>query len=725
LSTQFADWLRASHPDISPRAIEAVLRLAEEGATLPFIARYRKEATGNLDEVRIQAVLDGKQRFDEVIKRQAFLLEEIGSQQKLTPELERRIRSTFELDALEDLYLPYKKKRKTKAVLAREAGLEPLARWLWDVGHGARAETSPEELARRFVSEAVKDAAAALAGAQEIVVERLSESEELRTHVRRELLTRAAVRTGKGDKAQPSSKFEHYFGAQERVASLLRPASSHRYLAMRRGWEAGELTLSIGAAAGDSSFDERLLSPFERAAGAQRASPAQALLQKGARAALKTHVLPSVETQVHKALKEVADAAAIEVFAENVKKLLLAPPFGSRAVLGVDPGIRTGCKVALVDASGRYAGSGVFFTHADEARGRARHEVAELVRGGGVRAVAVGNGTAGRETEAFLRETMKAEGLDVPVVLVNESGASVYSASQAARDELPDLDVTVRGAVSIARRLQDPLAELVKVDPKAIGVGQYQHDVAQSALEKKLGSVVESAVNQVGVDLNTASAHLLAHVAGIGAALGKAVVQHREAKGLFRGRRQLLDVPRFSRKTFEQAAGFLRIRSSDQPLDGTGVHPERYAVLERFAAERGKRVDELLGAGAELVRQSAELREELGAFTFADIVAELEKPGRDPRETFVPFRFRDDVHALGDLTAGMVCPGVVTNVTNFGAFVDVGVHQDGLVHVSQLADRFVRDPREVVSPGDRVTVRVLSVSLEKRQIALSMKSSPH
>jgi protein Tex len=439
--------------------------------------------------------------------------------------------------------------------------------------------------------------------------------------------------------------------------------------------------------------------------------------------ALRVYVAPAIETELHKALRDIADAAAISVFAENVRKLLLAAPFGPKTVLGVDPGLRTGCKLAVVDASGKYVGSGLMHLESPAGKAAAAPILIDLVKRGGIVAVAVGNGTAGRETESFVREALRFGGMEqIPVVMVSEAGASVYSASDVAREEFPELDVTVRGAISIARRLQDPLAELVKIDPKSIGVGQYQHDVSQSGLKKGLDDVVDSCVNQVGVNLNTASMHLLARVSGIGPGLARAVVDRRAKLGLFKSRAELLEVPRFSQKAFEQAAGFLRIAEGPNPLDNTGVHPERYAALERLATRLEVAPAALLGAGVKLVKASRELKEELGAFTFEDVVKELEKPGRDPRDTFVPFSFRADIHKLDDLQPGMVCPGIVTNVTNFGAFVDIGVHQDGLVHISQLADKFVKDPREVVNAGDRVTVRVLEVKLDKQQIALTMKA---
>jgi protein Tex len=728
----FPAWFAKQHPQIPLAGAQAVLTLADGGATVPFIARYRKEQTGNLDEVAIRHVLETKERWDDIVKRQAFLVEEIGRQGKLTPELEARIRATFDDTVLEDIYLPYKLKRKTKAQTAREAGLEPLADWLWSAAHGEvdPAGQTPEARAAGFVDAAkgIADVAAALAGAADIVVERLSEDAALRQRVRTSLFERGYTRTRKGEKAKAPSRFENYFAYQEPVRELLKPAASHRYLAMRRGWMEEELVLSLGGPLGeDGTTDplaDELVAMFEAAAcpAAAAGFAGAPLLKRAARLALRGHVAPSIETEVHKALREVADTAAIAVFAENVRKLLMAAPFGSKAVLGVDPGLRTGCKLAVIDASGRYVGSGLMHLETPAGKAAAAPVLADLVKNGGIRAVAVGNGTAGRETETFVREALRHFQIDVPVVMVSESGASVYSASDAAREEFPDLDVTVRGAVSIARRLQDPLAELVKIDPKSIGVGQYQHDVSPSGLKKSLDAVVDSCVNQVGVNVNTASYHLLGRVSGIGPGLARAIVEHRAKAGLFKSRDALLEVPRFSRKTFEQAAGFLRVPDSAEPLDNTGVHPERYGALGRAATQLGVSTKELLGAGVKLVKQAASLKAELGAFTFEDVVRELEKPGRDPRETLVPFSFRADIHELKDLQPGMVCPGVVTNVTNFGAFVDIGVHQDGLVHISQLADKFVKDPKDVVSAGDRVTVRVLEVKLDKKQIALTMKS---
>jgi uncharacterized protein len=742
----FPDWFAARHPKIPLRSATAVLRLAEGGATVPFIARYRKEETGGIDEVAIREIIEADELWKEIIARQTFICAEIERQGKLSPELKDQIVATFDLVALEDLYLPYKQKRKTKAALAREAGLEPLATWIWECAHGAATPAPGETPAIRAQAfcggeTGVADVDAALEGAGDILVERLSEDAGLRQLVRTAYFDEGYVRTRKaaGDKAKPNSRFENYFAFQEPISALLAPASSHRYLAMRRGWMEEELVLTVGgplppdepveASAGASKTTapvdpllERLLGRFEAAACTVPAFAGAPLLKRAARLALRAHVVPAIENEVHKALRAVADEAAIAVFAENVRKLLLAAPYGPKAVLGIDPGIRTGCKLAVIDGAGAYVGSGLLHLETPRGKADAAPVLAELVVKGGIRAIAVGNGTAGRETETFVREALKHVGLDVPVVMVSESGASVYSASDVAREEFPELDVTVRGAISIARRLQDPLAELVKIDPKSIGVGQYQHDVSPQSLKKSLDFVVDSCVNQVGVNLNTASSHLLARVSGIGPGLARAIVERRAKAGLYRSRAELLEVPRFSQKTFEQAAGFLRISEASHPLDATGVHPERYGALERLAARLGVPVAGLLGAGVKLVKDAKDLKTELGAFTFEDVVKELEKPGRDPREGFVAFSYRADIHTLEDLQPGMACPGIVTNVTNFGAFVDIGVHQDGLVHISQLSDDFVKDPRQVVNAGDRVTVRVLEVKLDRKQIALTMKS---
>ncbi|MEN0058839.1 MAG: Tex family protein [Bdellovibrio sp.] len=705
-------------PTVSAKSAQAVIELAAEGATVPFIARYRKEKTGNLDEVQIRAVIEGHETYNEIVKRKAFLIKEIGEQNNLTADIQKRIELSWDLGELEEIYKPFKKKKKTKATIAREAGLEPLAQWIWDMGHGLIQDTLTMEMkAKNFLNPTAKinTYEEALKGAQDILVDKVANDVELRTFVAKNYNEkgRVVVKAAKGFK--PNSKYDMYKEFEEPVKTLLDAKNNHRYLALRRGWQEEELSVDIK---GD---DEDILRAYEKFATSTPDDAIGDYLKQGARLALNVYVLPSVVNEVHRMLKEKADSDAITVFAENVRKLLLASPYGPKCVLGVDPGLRTGCKVALIDKSGAFISHTVLYLLGDDAERKAKTLFAEVLKQIQIEAIAVGNGTAGRETESFLRKVLKELGKNIPVVMVSESGASVYSASETAREEFPDLDVTVKGAISIARRLQDPLAELVKVDPKSIGVGQYQHDVNQSQLKKSLEAVVESCVNNVGVDVNTASAALLSHVAGIGPALAKGIVEHRK-KSLFTDRAELLKVPKFSSKVFEQAAGFLRIPSGKQVLDSTGIHPERYQAVTDMAKDIGASLSEIIGEGAKkLLAQRTKWAQLVGEFTFDDIVKELEKPGRDPRDPFKVFQYRDDIMEVKDLKEGMICPGIVTNVTNFGAFVDIGVHQDGLVHISALSHKFVDDPRKVVNPGDHVTVKVLKVDTVKNQISLTMK----
>ena len=722
----FESFLSTHESSISALSAKAVLELKAEGATVPFIARYRKEKTGNLDEVQIQKVFDLKEEWEEVVSRQAYILGEIEKQGKLTDELKQKLSTTFDKNILEDLYLPYKQKRKSKATLGKEAGLEPLADWIWGVGHGSVTPAEGQTLdlwAFTFKNEekGFKDADSAISGATDILIERMSEDLALRQHVREAYSKRGFMRTLKADKAKPNSKYQNYFDYEEKLTSLLEPRSSHRYLALRRGWIEEELSISFGGAKSDPGFESDLGAYFQSFAAGDRPTLVKAPLEKAARVALKAHIIPSIENEFHKQLKDVADQMAIQVFAENVRKILLAAPYGPKAVLGVDPGIRTGCKLAVIDASGKFLAETVIRLQSESEKNQAKTFLQAIASSGQISSIAVGNGTAGRETEVFIRQALKEKQISMPVVMVSEAGASVYSASAVAREEFPDLDVTVRGAISIARRFQDPLAELVKIDPKSIGVGQYQHDVSQTGLKRALDHVVDSCVNAVGVNVNTGSAYVLAHVSGIGEGLAKGIVEYRQTHGIFKSREGLLNVPRFSKKTFELAAGFLRIPESENPLDHTGVHPEKYADLEGIAKQAGKAVRDFIGTGAKQLLKMDGAREKLGEFSLKDIVLELEKPGRDPRDEFVAVQFREDLSELKDVKPGMICTGVVTNVTNFGAFVDIGVHQDGLVHISQLGTKFVTDPSQVVSPGDKVTVRVLEVNLEKSQMALTMR----
>lgn len=703
---------------VPARSAAAVIELAGEGATVPFIARYRKEKTGGLDEVQIRAVIEANETFQEIIKRKAFLVKEIGEQGNLTEEIKKRIELSWDLGDLEEIYRPFKKKKKTKATIARDAGLEPLSQWIWDLGHGLlKDDTALEIKAKAFlnVPAGIASYELALKGAQDILIEKIANEPTLRQDVVKNYFEKGEVLSKRTKNFKPHSKYEMYAEFKEPVKSLMDAKASHRYLAMRRGWQEEELAVEVKAE------DDMLLAKYEAFATTLKDHPVGDYLRTCAKMALTVYVVPSVTNEVHRALKEKADEDGIRVFAENVKKLLLASPFGPRCVIGVDPGLRTGCKVALLDKSGQFISSTVMHNQGNDALAKAKLLFGEVLKQIKIEAIAVGNGTAGRETEVFLRKVLKELDQEVPVIMVSESGASVYSASDIARQEFPDLDVTVRGAISIARRLQDPLSELVKVDPKSIGVGQYQHDVNQSQLKKSLEAVVESCVNNVGVDLNTASVSLLSYVSGIGPALAQAIVEYRK-KNLFTDRSELLKVPKFSTKVFEQAAGFLRVNQGKVFLDSTGIHPERYSAVRDMAQELGVQINELVGDGA---KKLLGLRDKwatlIGEFTFDDIVKELEKPGRDPRDPFKVFQFREDLFEVKDLKEGLICPGIVTNVTNFGAFVDIGVHQDGLVHISELSNKFVEDPRKVVNPGDQVTVRVLGVDLQKNQISLSMK----
>jgi uncharacterized protein len=711
-------FLASAAAGVSAKSAAAVLELAAEGGTVPFIARYRKEKTGNLDEVQIRQVIEGKDTFDEVMKRKTFLLKEIGEQGNLTEEIKKRIDFSFDLGELEEIYRPFKKKKKTKATIARDAGLEPLAQWLWDLGHGViKDDTTMEVKAKNFLNVAagIVSYDLALKGAQDILIEKIANDPELRASVQKNYFEKGKVVAKRAKGFKPHSKFEMYSEFEEPVKSLMETKSTHRYLAMRRGWQEEELTVEVKAE------DEVLLKAYEKYATNKPETPEGSFLQQCAKLALTVYVVPSITNEVHRALKDKSDEDAIKVFAENVRKILLGSPYGAKVVLGVDPGLKTGCKVALVDKGGNYISHTVMHILGDAAEQKATTLIGEVTKQIQIEAIAVGNGTAGRQAETFLRKILKDLGKNIPVIMVSESGASVYSASEIARAEFPELDLTVKGAISIARRLQDPLSELVKVDPKSIGVGQYQHDVNQSTLKKSLEAVVESCVNSVGVDLNTASASLLGFVSGIGPALAQNIVETRK-KSLFQDRTELLKVAKFSAKVFEQSAGFLRVSGSKIFLDTTGIHPERYTAVRDMAGELGVPITELVGEGAKkLLTLRTKWSALIGEYTFDDIIKELEKPGRDPRDPFKVFHFRDDIFEVKDLKENMICPGIVTNVTNFGAFVDIGVHQDGLVHISELSNKFVDDPRKVVSPGDQVTVKVIGVDLEKNQVALTMR----
>jgi len=703
---------------VNPRSIDAVLALQAEGATVPFMARYRKEKTGNLDEVQIRGVIESFEEYNAIVKRREFVLDEVGKQGNLTDVLKKSLNDSWDLNEIEEIYRPFKKKKKSKATLAREAGIGPLADWIWALAHGENSDaTTLEVKAKEFINPAKLYATyeEVLRGAQHILVEKVANDLTLRQQVREEFYNNGKVKSVKTPEFKAHSKFEMYQDFAESIKSMDSRKASHRYLALRRGWQEGELRVTMEA-------DEAALQAKFETVAMSKPSQATEFMKTVAKTALTVHVIPSISNELHSQLKERADLDAILVFAENVRRVLMASPFGPKVVLGVDPGLRTGCKIALIDKSSSFISHTVLQMLGEDAKDKAKALFGEALSKIKVEAIAIGNGTGGREAETFIRGVLKDLGKEIPLIMVSESGASVYSASDVARDEFPDLDLTVRGAISIARRLQDPLAELVKVEPKSIGVGQYQHDVNQPKLKKSLEDVVESCVNTVGVELNTASSSLLQYVSGIGPAIAKNIVEFRKQHGLFKEREELLKVPQFSTKVYEQAAGFLRIADSKQILDRTGIHPERYTAVREMAGEVGVTVSALVGPGADKVKGLRDKWSKLiGEFTFDDIVRELEKPGRDPRDIFKVFQYRDDIHELKDLKAAMICPGIVTNVTNFGAFVDIGVHQDGLVHISELSHQFVEDPRKVVSPGDQVQVKVLAVDLDKSQISLTMK----
>jgi uncharacterized protein len=694
--------------------VKQTVVLLEEGATVPFIARYRKEATGELDEVQIRLIQERLEYHKALNERRETILKSIGDQEKLTPELRKKIEGTRQKTELEDLYLPFKPKRRTKALIAKERGLEPLAKQLL----AARGEgKTAVQMAEPFINLEMEVVTTedALIGAGHILAEQFADVAEARATVR-ELTWQQGLFCSQPARGKEGaiSKFEMYYDFSE----PLRQIPSHRMLAMRRGEKEEILRLRIEAP--EEEILGRLFTLFVPAE-----SRFSELLREFVTDTYKRLLTTSIDLDLRLQAKKAADDEAIRVFAENLRNLLLAAPAGSHKVLGVDPGLRSGSKLAAVDATGRFLEHVTIYPHAGSGNKieSAKRDLLRLIDTHKIEMIAIGNGTAGREMDQFVRLCLKEAGLKAQVVMVSEAGASVYSASDIAREEFPDIDLTVRGAISIARRLQDPLAELVKVDPKSIGVGQYQHDVSQTALKKSLDEVVESCVNYVGVDLNTASWALISFVSGISESLAKAIVNHRDVEGVFVHRNQLLEVPRFGKKAYEQAAGFMRIRNAEQPLDNTAVHPERYKLVKQMAADLGVSIPALITKPSLLdrIRLEQYVGTDIGLPTLRDIVAELKKPGRDPRESFVTTCFREDVMEVKDLKEDMTLNGIVTNVAAFGAFVDIGVHQDGLVHISQLADRFVKDPNLVVKVGQQVQVRVLSIDLQRKRIGLTMR----
>ena len=690
--------------------VQNTLKLLLDGATIPFISRYRKEATGGMDEVQISEINARYEKLCELAKRKETILSTIGELGKLTPELSKRIADCWEGTELEDIYLPYKPKRKTRAEIARQKGLEPLAVLLL-----MQRENNLAAKARAFVKGDVKDEEDALKGARDIIAEQVNEDERARNQIRRQferqgVITAKVVKGKEGDEA--AAKYRDYFDFSE----PLKRCTSHRLLAIRRGEKEGILKVSI-TPADETECGERLERLFVKTNNECAHQVAEAVND-----AYKRLLKPSIETEYAAISKEKADDEAIRVFAGNLRQLLLAPPLGQKRVMGIDPGFRTGCKVVCLDAQGALLHNEAIYPHPPKSEYKqAARKLTQLVEQYKIEAIAIGNGTASRETEQFV--TSQRYDREIQVFVVSEDGASIYSASKTAREEFPDYDVTVRGAVSIGRRLIDPLAELVKIDPKSIGVGQYQHDVDQSKLKASLDQTVESCVNLVGVNVNTASKHLLTYVSGLGAALAQNIVDYRTENGAFRSRRELLKVPRMGAKAFEQCAGFLRIPGAENPLDNSAVHPESYSVVERMAKDLGCSVTDLIKNKELRSRIKIEnyITDSVGLPTLTDIMQELDKPGRDPRRKIEMFEFDKNVRTLDDLQEGMELPGIVTNITNFGCFVDIGIKENGLVHVSQLADRFISDPSTVVSIHQHVRVRVMSIDRERKRIQLTMK----
>ncbi len=688
--------------------VEGAVKLFEQGSTIPFISRYRKEATGSLDEVQVTSIKEQLDKLTELQARKQTIISTIKEQEKLTPELLKIIENCWSSSELEDIYLPYKPKRRTRAAIAREKGLEPLATLIML----QNPKSNPDFEANKFLTEDVKTVEEAISGASDIIAEIVAEDAQTRSDVRDWFSHYGILHTRlvKG-KEESGVKFSDYFDAN----SQLRSVSSHRFLAMQRGVEEGVLKLSIDVEVEDIT---RLISR----SFVMNNSSAAKVVEGAVQDSFKRLVRPSIETEMLSTLKERADAEAIAVFGENLRQLLLSSPLGQKRVLALDPGFRTGCKVVVLDANGELKDNCAIYPHPpkNDVDG-AKRKIAELIRKYKIEAFAIGDGTAGRETEAFVKSMPESKG--VQLFMVSEDGASIYSASPVAREEFPEYDVTVRGAVSIGRRLIDPLSELVKIDPKSIGVGQYQHSVDQSKLKSRLTTVVESCVNRVGVNINTASKHILTYISGLGAALAENIVKYRAENGEFRSRKDLLKVPRLGAKAYEQAAGFLRIVGGKNPLDSSAVHPESYYIVERMALDMGVGVSEFIHNQS--IRQGVKpqryISDGVGLPTIQDILDSLDRRGLDPRKQIVEFSFDINVHTIEDLRVGMRLPGIVSNITAFGAFVDVGIKQDGLVHISQLADRYISSPTDVVSLGQRVMVRVLEVDMIRKRVALSMR----
>jgi uncharacterized protein len=696
----------ASRLNIRINQVETVLQLLAEGATIPFIARYRKDKTGALDEVQIQQIQDEANQLKEFLDRKTFIEKTIAEQGKMTDALQTKLNAATAIAQLEDIYLPYKPKRKTKAQAARENGLEPFANLILE-----QKDADLSSIAANYISENIKDVEAALQGARDIIAERINEDAAIRAKMRKLFEDKATLKSKVSpDKESEAIKFKDYFDFSEPIHKI----PSHRILAVLRGFTEGYLRIDIAPA------EEEALEIIERSYIKASLNSSVEQVKKAIKDAYKRLLQPSLEAEFRMALKTKADEDAINVFAENLKQLLLSAPLGSKRVLAIDPGYRTGCKIVCLDEKGELLHNDLIYVHEPNRKLESEHKIKDLIARYNIEAFAIGDGTAGRETEQFIKQLQ----LDKPVFMVNEDGASVYSASETAREEFGNYDVTVRGSVSIGRRLMDPLAELVKIDPKSIGVGQYQHDVNQARLKQRLDQTVIICVNQVGVNLNTASKHLLSYVSGIGGTLADNIVKYRNEIGKFSNRNQLLKVPRLGDKAFEQCAGFLRITDGVNPLDGSSVHPEAYKVIEHIARDMNTDVKTLIGNESVLktVQHKKYVTEQIGELTIKDILNELKKPGLDPRSELEQFEFAS-VYSIEEVKEGMILPGVVTNLTRFGAFIDIGVKQDGLVHVSEIANRYISDPAEVLKLNGKVQVKVLEVDVPRKRISLSIKQA--
>lgn len=721
----FESWLNKSLPDISEEVARKVLSYFDEGANIAFIAAYRNHELQGLTTEQIEHIAISREKWQQLEKRRAQILAEANANPNTTEEIKKLLTETTELSELEDHFLSLKPKKKTKAMLAKEAGLEELANWIWNCGHGIDTPKEGQTLeiwAYTFRNEAkgIDTAEAAINGASDIIVERLSENPELRKAVRKNITENGFILTQKTEKAKPNSRYERFFDSEESIAQMLLPENSFRYFTIRRGWIEEELSMKIGGEKADTHFESRLLELFEKEACTVPDFSGSALLKKAAFTALKTYTLPAIETETHRRLREISDEISVMRFSENLRNLLLSPPFGRKPVMGIDPSLKMGSKAAVIDSSGKLLGISVLNLANEEEQQKSKTLLLELIKLAPLEAIAVGNGHFGRETEIFVRKILKEASLTIPTIRINEAGSRAYATSEAAKQEFPSLDPAMRGAISIARRFQDPLLEIAKVDPWELEVGYTQHDVNQSLLKKILENSVSECLLKVGVDANTIPKEILRFIPGFDEAMMQAFLQMRTTNP-FKSREDLKKVPGMTDKIFTFAAPYFRFAESTTPLDKTAIHPELYPAIEKLCTRLGKPVDTFFGNSVSQIEKETEVAQTLGESVWGDILDQFEMAGQDVRGKLEWQPFRNDIFKLEDVKIGFECTGIVTNVAKFGAFVDIGINQDGLVHLSQLSKQFVKDPRDVIKPGDRVNVRVIDISLSKKQLALSMK----